>query len=69
MTDKPKPQCATCEHFAGGEDKNLLTAEEFAECWRYPPTVILEDDNREEARPVVKWSDRCGEYKRRETLP
>jgi hypothetical protein len=65
MIDKPHHyQCASCRFYQGGQEQPM-SPDEYGECWRYPPTVILECGERTEARPVMGWNETCGEYSRR----
>lgn len=48
--------CGTCKFYRSGE------------CWRYPPTVLLDSDGRHRyERPAVNAvHDSCGEWVERE---
>lgn len=63
----PHAQCGACVFFAGG-DNNPKSPGEFAECKRFPPIVIQENGERDDARPLVHFDDWCGEYQRRDRI-
>ena len=53
--------CPSCRHshLTYAEDRDGLP---ILECWRYPPVVVVDDDEITCVRPNVAEDDTCGEY-------
>ena len=53
--------CGNCR-FGGKEAKNSLIAGDIRLCRRYPPTVVVIDEEEESYFPEIHETDWCGEW-------
>lgn len=64
MKNKAIPEvCKNCRFWSPVDSDD--SKEEFGLCQRFPPTVVVYDEQASAVRPITEWKDHCGEFKLR----
>lgn len=59
---KPIPEiCKNCRFWK--PSRKVESKSEFGSCRRYPPEVIIYDDQVVSMNPVTEWKESCGEFR------